>query len=282
MQGIVTERLIGRWPRLALNLLTVSMVAYFLASAAVALVLPPVVPSMEGATGTGAKGAAKVTVPPLKTFWPIITRNAFKASMPKPKAKPKPKQKSLQQLAVAKIKSRLLGTMYSDVNALSRAIVLVGSRQRLMKIGQPLEGFKIVDIQRRAIVLQKGNQRQLLLMDVKDKKTIGKKSSGRRMLSRKELKAKFQDLDSLARDIKLAPATRGKVKGLWVQQLRAGSLFSQAGLLRNDVILKVGGQSVAGGANPLSMFKMLDRNQVVVDILRNNRPMQLVLILTGK
>lgn len=282
MQGLAVERLIGRWPRLALNLLTVSVVAYFLASGAVSIMLPPELPSVEGATGKGVSGVSTVSVPPLKFFGPIITRNAFKAAMPKPKAKPKPKQKNLQQLAVAKIKSRLLGTMFSDVSALSRAIVLAGNKQRIMKIGDPLEGFKIADIQRRAIVLQKGTLRQLLLIDVKDKKNVGKTVSGRRMLSRKELKAKFQDLDALARDIKLAPATRGKLQGLWVQQLRAGSLFSKAGLERDDVILKVGGQAVVGGANPLSMFKMLDQKQVVVDILRKNKPMKLVLILTGK
>lgn len=280
MHGL-EERLIGRWPRLALNLLTVSVVAYFLASGAVSLMLPPVLPGTTGVGGKGANGAASVTVPPLNFFGPILTRNAFKAAVPKPKAKPKPKQKGLGQLSVAKIKSRLLGTMYSDVSELSRAVILKGNRQQLIKIGQPLEGFKVADIQRRAIVLQKGGQRQLLLIDVADKKTVGKASTGRKMLPRKELKSKLQDLDALSRDIKLAPATRGKAKGLWVQQLRAGSVFNRAGLQKDDVILKVGGQSVVGGANPLSMFKMLDREQVAVDILRNNRPMQLVVILTG-
>lgn len=282
MRELEDDRLIGRWPRFALTMTTISVVAFFLASASVALVLEPKLPTLGDDSSQVAEMVAKATVPPLNFFAPIWNRNAFKAALPKPKAKPKPKPKTLDQLKVAKVNAKLLGTMYSDVSVLSRAVTLVGNKQELMKIGDKLDGFIISEIQRRGIVLKKGNNRQLLLIDSQDKKIVAKKGESRKMLSRRELKAKLQDLDSLSRDIQLAPATRGKQQGLWVRQLRAGSLFSKAGLQKDDVVLKLGGQAVAKGANPVTLFKLLDREQVVVDILRDGKPMQLVLLLTGK
>ncbi|BDQ38453.1 hypothetical protein SYK_28130 [Pseudodesulfovibrio nedwellii] len=279
MRELEIGRLIGRWPRLALNLSTISVVAYFLASAAVVLVVEPKLPSIHGTSIKSVQSASKVSIPPLKYFAPIWSRNAFKAARPKP---PVAKKKTLAQLPVAKLNIKLVGTIYSDVTVLSRAVTLQGNKQKLVKIGDKLSGFKIVEIQRRAIVLQKGNQKQLLLIDNTDKKIAAKKGVARKMLPRRDLKAKLQDLDSLSRDIQFAPATRGKQKGLWVRQLRAGSLFSKAGLQKDDVVLSVGGSLVAHGVNPLTLFKLLDQPQVNVGILRDGKPIQLVLILTGK
>lgn len=215
----------------------------------------------------------------VEVFAPIWGRNAFKAARPQPK-KPKPVNKSLDKLAVATIPARLLGTMYSDVPVFSRAVILTNNKQKLVKIGDTLSGFKVEEIRRRAIVLVKGRQRQLLLIDKHDKKIASKKGESRKMISRSEIKKKLQNLDALAKDISVAPATRGKQKGLWVRQLRQGSLFSKAGLEKDDVVLKIGGEPVVGGVNPLGFFKMLDRDQVVVDVLRRGKPMQLVLILS--
>lgn len=279
MQVAGSDRLIGRWPRIALNLSTICLVAYFLASAAVVLVVDPKLPSLFGDAQGSSKTTTKVSIPPLKYFAPIWNRNAFKAARPKPA---KAKKKTINQLPVAKLNVKLLGTIYSDVSVLSRAVTLDGSKQKLVKAGDKVSGFKIVEIQRRAIVLQKGNQRQLLLIDNADKKIAAQKGESRKMLSRKQVKAKLQDLDALAKEIQLAPATRGKQKGLWVRQLRADSLFSKAGLQKDDVVLTVGGITVAQGANPVTLFKLLDQEKVIVDILRDGKPMQLVLILTGK
>lgn len=279
MQEIESGGLLGRWPKIALNLSTISVVAYFLASAVVVLVVDPKLPSIHENVRPSAQALAKVSIPPLKYFAPIWNRNIFKAARPKPRAV---KKKTIDQLPVAKLSAKLLGTIYSNVSVLSRAITLEGNKQKLVKVGDKLSGFKIVEIQRRAIVLQKGSQKQLLLIDNTDKKIAAKKGEARKMLSRRELKAKLQDLDSLSKDIQFAPATRGKQKGLWVRMLRAGSLFSKAGLQKDDVVLSVGGRPVAQGLNPLTLFKLLDQPQVNVGILRDGKPMQLVLILTGK
>lgn len=281
MQRIDGERILGRWPRTALTLLTVTVVAYCLASGAAVLLLQPDLPALDDGSSRALKGSSKVSVPPLNFFAPIWDRNAFKAARPQPKPKPKPKPPTIDQLQVAKVKSQLLGTMYSEVGALSRAVVLQGNTQSLVKTGDKLEGFVIEEIKRRAIVLAKGNLRQLLLIDNADKKIAADKGEERKMLSRRELKGKFQDLDALSRDIQLSPATRGKEQGLWVRYLRNDSLFSKAGLQEDDVILRVGGQSVTSGVNPVSLFKLLDRDQVAVDVLRDGKPMQLILILTG-
>lgn len=282
MHGLDKDITLSPWGRASLNVVAITLVAYFLASGAAALFVSPRLPVLGEAGKEIASAAKKVRVPSLDFFTPIISRNAFKAALPKPKPKPKPSKKTLEQLAVANIKERLIGTIYSDISVLSRAIVLAGHAQNLVRVGSKLSGFTVTEIKRRAIVLKKGKNRQLLIIDTEDKKIAAKKPEARRMLSRKALKAKLQDIDSLARDIQLAPATRGKSRGLWVSRLRSDSLFSKAGLQKDDVILTVGGEHVAEGGNPIKLFGLLDRSQVEVNILRNGKPMTLVLLLTGK
>ena len=282
MRGLAEIGLNGRWPKIALNLMTVTLVAYFLASGAVALVVDPVLPNVGSGAGGSAKGAARVSVPPLNYFSPILSRNAFKAARPKPPApKKEPVKPDIESLPIAKLNVALLGTIYSSVPALSRAVILEGSTQKLVKAGDDVSGFKISEIQRRAIVLEKGKVHQLLLIDKTDKTVAAKSDEARTMLPRASVKAVLQDLDALSKQIWLAPATRGKQQGLWVRDLRAGTMFSKAGLQKDDVILKVGGKSVTKNVNPVTLFKLLDNEQVVVDILRDGKPMQLVLILTG-
>jgi type II secretion system protein C len=279
MHGLGDNGPLGHWTRIALNLFALTVVASLLASAAVALLAKPTLPLPGESVMKAAKDDAAVSISPYGHFAPIWLRNAFKAALPKPPPPPKPP--SLDQLPVAKLNVSLLGTMYSEVSVLSRAVVLEGNRQSLVKVGDKLSGFDIAEIQRRAIVLQRGKQRQLLLIDAADKKSVGKQSEERKMFSRDMIKDKLKDLDALARDIQLSVATRGKQQGLWVRQLRAGSLFSKAGLRKDDVILTVGGQPVAKGANPVALIKLLEQSEVVVDILRDGKQMQLVLLLTG-
>ncbi|MGE4553007.1 MAG: PDZ domain-containing protein [Desulfovibrionaceae bacterium] len=267
-----------------MTFLVVTLSAYFLASAAAQLAARPGLPMLPEPMEAQEQTAQGVSIPPLAAFNAITDRNLFKAALPpKPKPKPPPKPPGIDKLPVANLgKVKLLGTVLSDVPAWSRAVTLEGSEQKLLKVGDAIAGFKIIEIQRRAVVLQQGNQQQLLLIDVADKPIAAKQGEARAMLSRAELKAKAQDLDALARDIQFAVAKRGNQEGLWVRQLRAGSVFSKAGLQKDDVILAVGGQSVTQNVNPLQMFKLLDRDQVPVDLLRDGKPMKLLLILTGK
>lgn len=282
MREVRRDALLGRWTKFFLMLMAVSCGAYFFASAAVELLVPPELPVTEDDFGRGKSVKTKVALPSLKAFSPIWDRNPFKAAMPKAASPSKPKTQTLDKLPVAKIKVRLLGTMYSDVTKFSRAVILDGNKQRLVKVGDKLTGgLAIVEIRRRAVVLLRGTSRQLLLIDSTDKKIASKKGEDRKMLSRQEVKSKIQDLDSLARDIQFVPASRGKEQGLWVRHLRSGSLFSKAGLERDDVVLDIEGQSVIN-VNPISLFQLLDKPQVRVKLLRDGKPMQLILILTGK
>ena len=281
MHGLGERKSISPWLKAGLTLLATTLVAYFMASSAVLLMVDPVLPIVGAESTNAGKAVAKVSIPPLKFFAPIWQRNPFKAALPKPKAKPKPVADDISKLKVAKVNAALLGTMCSSVAKISRAIVFHNKRQTIMKVGDKLAGFVISDIQRRAIVLKKGNQSQLLLIDDQDRKIAAKKPQTRMMVSRKEIKSKLQDLDALAKEIQLAPATRGKQEGLWVRQLQSRSLFSKVGLQKDDVLLTVGGMKVTK-TNPVSLFKLLDQQQVNVNLLRDGKPMQLTLILTGK
>lgn len=280
MRQVIGNFLDGRVPRFLLTLSAVTLAASFLAGAAVALLIPPKLPRLPGDSALVADVAARVEIPPLKAFSPILDRNPFKAAMPKPPPPPKPRKVTLDQLPVVNLNVRLLGTMAAENVEFSRAVVLEGDKQQLIRIGQKLAGYTVSEIQRRAIVLTKGKKRQLLLIDAEDRKIAAGAGNARKMLSRKAVKARFQNLDSLAQDIQLVPATRGKQEGLWVRHLRPASLFGRAGLRRDDVLLTVQGEPVAT-ANPLSLFRLLDEPQIRVELLREGQPMQLVLILTG-
>jgi type II secretory pathway component PulC len=222
------------------------------------------------------RGSAKVEVPPLNFFAPILGRNVFKAAVDTGPEQGAPGEK----VDLAKLKAVLLGTMSSDIPSLSRAVVMENNVQRLIRPGDTLEGTRVAEIRRRAVVVEAGGKRQLLVLDAgaDAAETIG--NFGPTELSISEVKQALQDIPALAGSIRFALAEHDEERRLWVRQIRPDSLFGKAGLKKGDIIMRVGGQEVNLDTRPEDLFNLLERDRVDVDLVRDGSPLTLSLAWT--
>ena len=269
--------LVDRRVRQLVNFATVSLVGYLLASAAAVLMPTPRLLASGVDCLSAEKNAVKTVLQPLSSFDPILGRNVFNASVdsgPEPGAAEDPTN-------LGKIKAVLLGTMVSDTPSLSRAVVLKGKVQWMVKLDDTLEGTRVVEIRRRVLVLEVGGQRRRLVLDPPS--SMGgrrDKPAGRIPFSRAAVKLALRDIPALSENIRFAEVAHGGHRRLWIRQIRPESLFGKAGLKKGDIILRVGGQGVDKDTRPEDFFNLIENRQVDVDLVRDGSPLTLSLVLT--
>lgn len=278
MFGIDEQPHIGRWPRVALNLLAISMVSYLLASAAVELFVATPLPALHNTSLSTDTRAQKASVPPLQYFADIRKRNAFKAASPAPSRESAFRPRT--NLQIAKVQAKLLGTIHSDIPTFSRAIVLDKGQQRLVKVGEKVEGYTIHAIQRRGVVLKKGNSEQLLLIDSSDKAIASGPPVIRKTISRLALKQQLKNIGVHTKGIQFTEENFRGQQRLRVNQLRPGTLFSRVGLRTGDILVSVGGYEISSQADLIHLADGLEQETLEIDVRRDEKHYKYVLLLT--
>jgi len=247
-----------------LDLLCVTACAYLLAAAANVALLPP--PNVDASVAPAAASKGAVAPPPPRgAFNVVVTRNLFDVFVPLP---PKPKQVALTDLPVAAMGSKLIGTIYSNDPAIRRAIIQQGNDQLILKTGEAVEGLPIKEILRRAVVLVRGGQEHLLLIEGGDAE-VALKSTRSNTVSRKWFEKQLANLADLVKGIQIQKTTYGKRTGILIQQLAGDSVFKGLGLNVGDLLLEVNGRSLAEYQSPLEGMRLLDKaDEVKIDLLR--------------
>ena len=175
-------------------------------------------------------------------------------------------------MSVAKLKSSLLGTIYSSTPSLSRAVVQIGNHQELLKVGDKIENIPILEIRRRAIVVQHNGKNEVLLIDDNDA-SIAEANTNRYTVTRKWINEQIRDISSLARSVLLKPDDHGNGNaGLLVQSLTTDSPLKQFDIRVGDLILEANGKKVLQYRNPIEAFRILDGNQLTLKVLRAGKP----------
>ncbi|NJB68756.1 general secretion pathway protein C [Desulfobaculum xiamenense] len=259
----------------------ITVAAYFFADAAFVLTGDaPKPPAVE----IGAAHAAKPSGPPaLKTFMPVVGRDLFGVKPPvvaKKKAPaPKTKVAAIDKLPVARGNLRLLGTVVSNEPKSCFAMIAKGGNEQLFRLGQKVFGSELVEVRRRAVVLRSNGKDEALFIDDVDRKDAGKSAPERMAYSmtRQQVQDNVARMDTLLTQARMVPGTRDGHKGIDVAWVKNGSLFTKLGLRKGDFITGVNGLSVTGPADALGLMGQLDKERLVVDLVRNGKPQQLVL-----
>lgn len=263
-----------------LELITLIFSAYCLAAIANTMLGPAPIHEVA-TTSTASMRVTPKKIPAFSTVATVVLkRNAFNIFSPATKkvATPPPKKK-LTDIAVAKLKTKLLGTIYSSSPELRRAIVS-DKEDRILKVGERVQGLRILEIQRRAIVLDRKGKKELLLIDRNDA-SIAEQAKNSFEISRKWLQGQTQNLARLAQEIILKPADYGKgKKGIVVHHLKKKSQFRQWGLRIGDLILDINGQDITKFRHPLEAFQLVDTNELVLNIYRSGKNIPLTYTIT--
>jgi general secretion pathway protein C len=148
-------------------------------------------------------------------------------------------------------------------------------KQRLYKVGDRVAGAVIVKILRNAVVLRVGEKDQVL-----KKKEIVARGANRLPAAAMPAQAPAPeaaprpqarppqappgspaDLASLLTQARVTPhitaGSSGKPDGVVINEIQAGSLFENVGLVNGDIIQEVNGRAVTGVADLVSMYRDL-------------------------
>ncbi|MBX7147846.1 hypothetical protein K1X76_02070 [bacterium] len=106
--------------------------------------------------------------------------------------------------------------------------------------------------------------------------SVEKKTETSFVLSRAELEAQLANLDKIYTQARVVPYMKdGKASGLRLLSVRPGSIFSNLGLNRGDVLLKINGEEM-DMKKGLELFnKLKNESKITIDIERKNSPLTL-------
>lgn len=231
---------------------------------------PPETPQQA----TAGPQAADMTKDPVEAYAVIVERNLFRTT-DRPLVVD---QMDPNFLEATTLQIDLYGTIAGEEG---RGYAVIEERdkkkQRLYKVGDRVAGAVIVKILRNAVVLRVGEKDQVL----KKKEIVAR---GANRLPAAAMPAPAQapapeaaprpqarppqappgspaDLASLLTQARVTPhitaGSSGKPDGVVINEIQAGSLFENVGLVNGDIIQEVNGRAVTGVADLVSMYRDL-------------------------
>ncbi len=280
----------------AARLALLALAAWFLAQAAAALVASSLA---SGARERGPAQATEVSArrpQPLASYLELARRELFAV----PPAQPDiPEAASGGPLAAAPADLRLLGTGGRDEQSFAVIEIRSSREQRVVRLGDTLEGATVAEIGWRRVVLRRDGQDELLSVPADLAIEVGTVAStgwsptsgmgstlpgsdadvrrvgeDRFQLSRGEVDKQLANLSSLLTQMRAVPnVEEGATTGFRVFAIRRGSLFDKLGLSNNDVVQRVNGIGIDDPARAMGLFQELqDESVLTVDVLRGGRP----------
>ncbi len=201
-------------------------------------------------------------------------------------------------LAAAPADLRLLGTGGRDEQNFAVIEIRSSREQRVVQLGDDLDGAKVTEIGWRRVVLRRDGTDELLTVPADLAVELGgpattgwavpnlgggaaagdsevqRLGEDRFQLSRGEVDKQLGNLSSLLTQMRAVPNLKdGATNGFRLFAIRRGSLFDKLGLTNNDVVQRVNGIGLDDPARAMGLFQELqDESVLSVDVLRGGRP----------
>ncbi len=139
-------------------------------------------------------------------------------------------------------------------------------------------GYKVIEITPKTVVIIKDEHRYLLSLDEAEKlqgiSSVAKTPSGEaKSIQKKDVVRYAKDFDAIWKNIKIVPLKeKGNLRGYKVTYVKKNSIFGQLGLEKNDVIVKVNGETLSSDAQAFAIYKKIDSyDYFVITVLRNGQ-----------
>ena len=228
---------------------------------------------------TLTKPSANIVTPPttqhrkehLADFTIIETRNLLAVQNTGREKSASQSGYRINSLAVSKRGFTLLGTVYSDIPKACRAIITHENKQKLYKLSDQIDDWELLEIRRGAVVLAKGAEKELLLVD-ENETMIGSGTGSRitqKVISRGYAQNQLRNLERLADSVAVVPKRIDGTQGLLIQTIRKRSFLHDMGLRKNDLLVKANNQSFMSLGDITSLMSMLEDESISLEILRD-------------
>lgn len=259
--------------------------AWFLARVVIRLALDPPPPhvAVKSRPVQPKEALADPVVSPIET---IMRRNLFHALLERPAGADEnsgdgtmtPEEEArmlaeMDKLPVSKQGWTLLGTVVNTlVPRESRAILLVDGKQSPLTVGSELKGWKIAFIERRTVVVEKGDRRERLLVGQNQKAETPKAVDTPRRkagLDAREVERALSDLPGLLSQVGFSPDSQDGKNGLSLTFLKPDSFLARLGLRPNDLLLEANGQPLSKLGDLAAFARLARQDSIKIELLRN-------------
>lgn len=228
---------------------------------------------------------------PLSAYLPMARRDLFAAVREN-----EPGERRVTTTAKGPADLKLLGTGGSGPFRYGIVEDKKAKEQKLVRIGEALDGAEVVEVGWRKIVLRRGPKEEILIVppDLGISKTAKKSSRTKRsgsstsaneskvrklgddrfMIGRDEVNHQLENLSTLFTQMRAVPSMKdGQTQGFRVFAIRRGSLFQQLGLRNNDVVQRINGLELTDPTRAMGLFEELKgETRLSVDVLRGGEP----------
>ncbi len=165
-------------------------------------------------------------------------------------------------------------------------------KQDLYKVGDSIEGAKIVEIERNKVFLKNNDRIEVLVSFEKNKKgeevsPFGRRPGGKSnfrnavkkigvnkwKLSRKDVTEILGDVNRFMTQVAVKPYFEsGKPAGFRISKIKSNSLLKKIGLRNGDIIKNVNGLNIETPEQAFEAYKQIQKEPVIrIDIKRNRR-----------
>jgi len=254
-----------------------------------------IVPASEGRGGVGAAAPTAVGGP--GTASTAKERNARLApsvkilfGTPATKNDGKQEAKPVRETQLDLTLKGVLAQQDSD-----RKLALIGQEgreEKVYRLGDTVQGAKIVRIESRQVILRRNGVTEALKLEGKELKGessrlgsrparagdgIQRTGKHKRLVGKETLNRQLNNLPKLLRQAKAVPHTRnGKKAGFRVVNIQKGSVFEDLGIREGDVIQSVNGTPIRTPRQALTAYRALKSSDSFrVDVLREGQPVTL-------
>lgn len=219
------------------------------------------------------------------------------AKKPKIIEKASVKKKKVEKVVVSKLNVELVGTMVQD--GLQSVAFLVdlgssgkrrgkraGKQQKMMYVGDQIQGAELEKIERNAVYLRNGTQLEIVRLksELLERKELlpdhlqstNKSNKG---LTRKEWVTLIDQGVSLLRGLEITPYYQGRHSiGYRINIISERPIYKKIGIASGDIIKSVNGTPVTKAKEILSSISELKKTEKLqIEIMRKHKPETLIL-----
>jgi general secretion pathway protein C len=217
---------------------------------------------------------------PVSYYSHIAERNLFGL---KSEAAQKPDPVDIDNLVITELDLRLWGTV-TEKDSTAYAVIEssqgqnIKKEQRLYKEGEIVQNATIEKIYRDKIVLNFEGEKQILAMEkYESRKSYRRSRQPRkqparlaRTIRRKDIEKAFQNINTVMRQARIRPRSNG----MYISNIRRGSIFQRLGLRNGDIIQGVDGKQINSVDDAMNFYNSLKSGtRVALDLKRRGRPL---------
>lgn len=170
-------------------------------------------------------------------------------------------------------KIKLNGTLIND--NVSLAILQADGKNYAVTKGETLGDYKVIDITRSTVVFEGAGEKKTVMVNYTGESVSATEetSSSGKTIKREELNALIEPPDRLAKEATFTPVQEAG-GGVMLSYMKDGSLLQKIGLMQNDILTEVNGETLKTGSDIFKAYQVFrNEDHISIKLKRGGKDM---------